>query len=243
MLRAILAFLLMAAVGAAGYYFWSAAEHPAEAAYRARQDQARTPPKLPKTTQAPRDSSSSAAVPNVDTGGGAALPQIPVPPVQGASNLGTLGDRHIGFPIADLRTTDLIDTFDQARDGGDRRHEATDILAPRGTPVLAVDDGIVKKLFNSKPGGITVYQYDPTEHYCYYYAHLDRYADNLKEGQQVRRGDVLGYVGSTGNANANTPHLHFAILQLGPNKEWWQDTTPVNAYPIFMGAITASRTR
>lgn len=233
MVRLVLALLLAAAVSAVGFYFWDAAQRPGHGEYRARQDS--PAPRPPEPAAEP--------TPAVDTGSGAAAPQLPVAPVQGAANLGTLGDRQLGLPIANLRATDLMDTFDQARDHGERRHEATDILAPRGTPVVAVDDGVVKKLFNSVPGGITVYQYDPNERYCYYYAHLDRYADGLKEGQQLRRGDVVGYVGTTGNSDPNTPHLHFAILQLGANKEWWQNTTPVNAYPIFMGAITASRTR
>ena len=88
------------------------------------------------------------------------------------------------------------------------------------------------KLFRSVPGGITLYQFDPEGNFAYYYAHLDRYADDVKEGAQLRRGDVLGYVGTTGNAPANTPHLHFAIFRLGPEKRWWEGT-PVNPYAVF----------
>jgi murein DD-endopeptidase MepM/ murein hydrolase activator NlpD len=141
----------------------------------------------------------------------------------------------IGLPIAGLQPKDVQDTYSQLRDGT-RPHEATDILAPRGAPVLAVDAGTIKKLFTSKPGGLTVYQFDPAAVYCYYYAHLDRYAENLKEGMSVNRGDVIGYVGTTGNAPANTPHLHFAIFKIGPEKRWWEGT-PINPYPLLMEAL------
>ena len=109
---------------------------------------------------------------------------------------------------------DLKGHFAERRGGGSRGHEAIDILAPRHTPVVAVEDGTIAKLFNSKAGGITVYQFDPTEQFCYYYAHLQRYATGLRDGQKVSKGEVIGYVGTTGNAPPNTPHLHFAIFQL-----------------------------
>ena len=147
----------------------------------------------------------------------------------------------IGLPIAGLRAKDIQDTFSQLR-GGHRPHEATDILAPRGTPVLAVDAGTIKKLFTSKPGGLTVYQFDPSGAYCYYYAHLDRYRKELKEGMTVNRGDVIGYVGTTGNAPANTPHLHFAIIKLGALKRWWEGTA-INPYPFLMEALTKAPPR
>ena len=148
--------------------------------------------------------------------------------------------RRIGLPIAGLKAKDIQDTFDQVRGGGSRAHEATDILSPRGTPVLAVVDGTIKKLFLSKPGGLTVYQFDPDEVYSYYYAHLDRYAEGLKEGMSVKRGDVIGYVGTTGNADPGTPHLHLAIFKLGPAKRWWEGT-PINPYPILLEALSPSR--
>jgi len=140
--------------------------------------------------------------------------------------------RRLIIPVQGVSVTNIRDTFNEIR-GTQGKHEATDILVPRGTPVLAVDDGVIKKLFLSKPGGITIYQFDPTEHYCYYYAHLDRYADGIHEGMKVQRGDVIGYVGSTGNASPDAPHLHFAIFVLGPEKRWWEGT-PINPYPILM---------
>ena len=136
------------------------------------------------------------------------------------------------IPVAGADASQLYDSFNQTRGGG--RHEAIDIPAPRGTPVIAVDDGRVVKLFNSKPGGLTVYQFDPDEKVAYYYAHLDRYAPGLAEGRQLKRGDLVGYVGSTGNANPAAPHLHFAIFELGAEKRWWQGT-PINPFPLFTG--------
>lgn len=134
-------------------------------------------------------------------------------------------------PVRGVKAAQLTDTYDQAR-GGQRRHEALDIMAPTGTPVLAAADGKVVKLFQSKPGGLTVYQFDPGAQYAYYYAHLDRYADNIREGMELRRGDVLGYVGATGNADPDAPHLHFAVVALTPEKQWWKGT-PLNPYPLM----------
>ncbi len=113
-------------------------------------------------------------------------------------------------------------------------------MAPRGTPVLAADDGTIEKLFLSKPGGITIYEFDPTRRYSYYYAHLDSYAKGLKEGMPVKRGEEIGIVGSTGDASPNAPHLHFAIFVLGPEKQWWKGTA-INPYPILRAAPTAAR--
>ncbi|MFS2020006.1 M23 family metallopeptidase [Massilia sp. CT11-108] len=134
-------------------------------------------------------------------------------------------------PVEGMPFSRLADTYDQPR-GTERHHEALDIMAPKGTKVVAVADGRIVKLFTSKPGGLTVYQFDPTEKYAYYYAHLDRYADGLQEGAQVRRGDLIGYVGATGNADPNAPHLHFAVFELTPDKQWWKGT-PVNPYPLL----------
>jgi len=134
-------------------------------------------------------------------------------------------------PVEGIKAAQLSDNFDQPR-GTERHHEALDIMAPTGTKVLAVADGKVVKLFNSKPGGLTVYQFDPTEKYAYYYAHLDRYAEGLVEGAVVKRGDLIGYVGATGNANPAAPHLHFAVVELTPEKQWWKGT-PINPYPLM----------
>ena len=134
------------------------------------------------------------------------------------------------IPVQGVRRSELRDNFDELR--GTARHGAIDIAAPRGTPVIAAGDGRVIKLFTSKAGGLTVYQFDPAERFAYYYAHLDRYATGLREGALVARGDLLGYVGTSGNAPPHAPHLHFAIFQLGPERRWWQGT-PVNPYPYL----------
>ena len=134
-------------------------------------------------------------------------------------------------PIVGLTPKDLHDTFDQLR--GLAKHEAIDIMEPRGTTVQAVVDGTIAKLFLSKPGGNTIYLFDEAGDFCYYYAHLDRYAPNLREGMHVSRGQVIAIVGSTGNASPETPHLHFTIFQLGPEKRWWKGT-PINPYPALL---------
>jgi murein DD-endopeptidase MepM/ murein hydrolase activator NlpD len=141
-----------------------------------------------------------------------------------------LRGRGLELPVYGVTHTDLRDTFLDRR--GARAHEALDIMAPRGTPVLAADAGHIEKLFTSKAGGLTIYQFDPTGLYCYYYAHLDSYARTLREGDRVQAGDVIGYVGSTGNAAENAPHLHFAIFRLTPEKQWWKGE-PVNPFPVL----------
>ena len=143
------------------------------------------------------------------------------------------------IPVAGVKASELVDTFTDARSNG-RAHDAIDIMAPRGTRVFAVDDGKVVKLFRSIPGGITAYQFDPQARLTYYYAHLDRYADGLKEGLDLRRGDLIGYVGSSGNAAADAPHLHFAVFRLGPERQWWKGE-PVNPYPALRQAGATAR--
>lgn len=142
-----------------------------------------------------------------------------------------LKNRNLAVPVEGIRRDALVNSFHDERSQG-RRHEAIDILAPQGTPVLAVEDGVIARLFRSAQGGITVYQYDPSQQYVYYYAHLDRYAENLNEGDRVRRGQVIGYVGTTGNAPRNTPHLHFAIFKMSDEKKWWQGT-PIDPHAIL----------
>ncbi len=137
-------------------------------------------------------------------------------------------------PIEGLKRSGLQDTYSQIHSG--HPHEAIDIMEPRGTPVHAVAAGVIRKLFLSKPGGNTIYQFSDDQAYCFYYAHLDRYADGVREGARVKAGDVIGYVGSTGNANAAAPHLHFAVFTLGSSKEWWKGQ-PVNPYEKLLAAV------
>lgn len=140
--------------------------------------------------------------------------------------------KRLDLPLDGVSRDELRDTFDDGRAAGLRRHEAIDIMAPKGTPVRAVEDARIAKLFRSVAGGLTIYLEDPSEMFTYYYAHLDRYADGLKEGQQVSRGELIGFVGSTGNASEDAPHLHFAIFQMGPERRWWQGD-PINPFPIL----------
>jgi murein DD-endopeptidase MepM/ murein hydrolase activator NlpD len=122
--------------------------------------------------------------------------------------------------------------FDERRGGGSRGHEAVDILSPRNTPVHAVEDGSIAKIFESKQGGHTVYQFSADGRLVYYYAHLQRYADGLQDGQRVTKGQLIGYVGTSGNAPPNTPHLHFAVFQLDADRRWWQGTA-IDPYLVF----------
>jgi len=167
---------------------------------------------------------------------GVAEASLPPAPSPGRAVPVTASVQGLAMPIAGLRPSDLRDSFAEIHSG--HRHEAIDILEPRGTPVLAVDDGVLQKLFHSVPGGITIYQFNPAKTYCYYYAHLDRYAEGLAEGQRVRRGERIGYVGTSGNAPPQTPHLHFAIYALGPEKRWWEGTA-IDPYPLLLKARPA----
>lgn len=142
-----------------------------------------------------------------------------------------LRGRRLTIPVEGVDASKLVQTFNDRRSGS-RVHEAIDILAPRNTPVLAAEDGTVARLFSSRAGGTTVYQYDPSGRYVYYYAHLERYADNMKEGAPLRRGQVIGYVGTTGNAPPNTPHLHFAIFEMSEAKRWWEGT-PIDPFLVL----------
>ena len=155
--------------------------------------------------------------------------------VQGAQ---LLAQRTLLVPVVGIAPGAIADNYDQGR--GQRKHEATDILAPAGTPVVAVDDGRVTKLFTSKAGGLTIYQYDVPGQLAYYYAHLQRYAAGVHEGMTLKRGDLIGYVGSTGNADPGTPHLHFAVFRLGTPAKWWQGEA-VNAYPALSRAAPAQQ--
>lgn len=137
------------------------------------------------------------------------------------------------IPVQGIKASDLTDSFTDAR-GQDRVHDAIDIMAPEGTPVLAAADGPVVKLFDSVPGGLTLYQFDEAGNVAFYYAHMQRYAEGVEEGMQLRQGDLVGYVGHTGNADPAAPHLHFAIFVLGPEKRWWEGEA-INPYPLFVG--------
>lgn len=163
-----------------------------------------------------------------------ALPRVRNPgDPQGAE---WLAQRPLLVPVAGVDPGALSDHYELRR--GSRVHEAIDIMAPTGTPVVAVDDGRIAKLFTSRAGGYTVYHFDPAQRLAYYYAHLDRYAEGLREGMEVRRGDLIGYVGASGNADVKAPHLHFGVFRLGSPPKWWEGA-PVNPYPALSRAAPA----
>lgn len=181
-----------------------------------------------------RDSAApppSARVGSPDTaakGNLAATPTVPIP------TAGRIGAPPLRMPLDNVGVEAMKGGFREKR--GSRPHEATDLLAPRNTPVHAVEGGTIAKLFLSKAGGITIYQFDPAGQLIYYYAHLERYADGLHEGQTVSAGDVIGYVGTSGNAPPNTPHLHFAVFETGGDRQWWKGQA-VDPYPLFKGRV------
>jgi murein DD-endopeptidase MepM/ murein hydrolase activator NlpD len=147
----------------------------------------------------------------------------------------TVGPAGLAIPVAGVKPRDLVDTYSQARAGGARVHDAIDIMAPTGTPVVAAAPGRVEKLFFSEGGGgITAYIRSDDNLWSYYYAHLSAYAPGLREGQHLLRGAPVGYVGFTGNANPAGPHLHFAINRMAPGEKWYQGT-PINPYPLLAG--------
>ena len=144
------------------------------------------------------------------------------------------GPARLAIPVLGVRREQLTDTFDQAR-GEDRRHEALDIMAPLGTPVIAAGAGRVEKLLYSEAGGNTVYVRSPNRRTIYYYAHLESYAPSLAEGMSVQPGTLLGTVGTTGNADPAGPHLHFAVMATTPERSWSKGATPINPYALLMG--------
>jgi murein DD-endopeptidase MepM/ murein hydrolase activator NlpD len=168
----------------------------------------------------------------------APVPAVPAPPHVTASS-GDVADttaaetsaadlamlsRELIIPLPDVKASELRDTFNESRGGGSRKHEALDIMAPRGTPVFSASSGRVLKLHNSKDGGLMIYAADASDRFVLMYAHLDRYADGMKDGLPLRQGQIIGYVGSTGNAAENAPHLHFAIAHPRDVKLWWTGT-------------------
>lgn len=219
-MRGTLLFLLGALVGANVVYFvLTRAPHAPAVA---------TPPSAaiaaPVATEAPLPSPAPATASQATPAATTTAPlRLPSPP-----------PGRLSIPVQGIAATSLRDTFNDARSEG-RRHDAIDIMAPAGTPVLAAADGRIEKLFLSERGGITLYQFNPERTLAYYYAHLQRYADGIAEGQVLRRGQLLGYVGATGNADPAAPHLHFAVLALGPEACWWEGTA-LNPYPMLAGA-------
>ena len=234
-IRGLLLFLLGGLVGAnATYFLMTRHNEPASAI-----TEVTSPARSPITSSAPTDGTGDVGSTQHDTepplpppaasmrGTPIAPGSLPATARPGAPGSGLL------IPVQGVTALQLGDTFSDARSTG-RSHDAIDIMAPAGTPVLAVADGHIEKLFTSDLGGLTIYEFNHDGTLAYYYAHLQRYADDLSEQQPVRRGQVIGYVGSTGNASPEAPHLHFAIFELGPEKQWWKGEA-VNPYPWLTG--------
>ena len=159
-------------------------------------------------------------------------PSVPKPAVDPELVIGPTG---LAIPVKGVQASDLVDTFTQSRAGGGRVHNSIDIMAPHGTPVVAAAPGTLEKLFYSEGGGgITAYVRSPDKRFIYYYAHLQGYAPGLQEGQPIKRGDPIGTVGSTGNADPGGPHLHFSIQRMEPGEKWYGGT-PINPYPLLAG--------
>lgn len=228
----IVTFLSGALVGVIGIYVYSSLGSPQPVAVVPDRSKVMAPalPCVPMVTAAEPEPSA------IDTSASEPATAPPLAPAAAAvttSDVAVPVEKQLLIPVAGIHANALKDTFNDAR-GSERRHEAIDILAPKGTQVFAVADGTIAKLFNSKPGGLTVYQFDTSEKFAYYYAHLDRYGADVKEGMTLKRGDLVGYVGSSGNADPKTPHLHFAMFELGPEKQWWKGS-PINPYPLLGG--------
>ena len=176
----------------------------------------------------PQARGEPAAVPSADTGGTPSDRKAASPVV--AATTGAFSSGRLRVPVEGIDIDTFKGGFEERR--GDRPHEAIDILAPRNTPVVAVESGTIAKLFDSKAGGHTIYQFDPSGRLAYYYAHLERYADGVHEGQTVSQGEVIGYVGTSGNAPPNTPHLHFAVFELDDTHRWWKGKA-IDPYRLF----------
>jgi peptidoglycan LD-endopeptidase LytH len=149
----------------------------------------------------------------------------------GPEPVALLRNRRLTIPVEGVEASALVRSYADSRSGG-RRHEAIDILAARNTPVRAVEAGTIARLFTSRYGGLTIYQFDPERRFIYYYAHLERYAPGLEEGEEIRRGQTIGFVGTSGNAPPGTPHLHFAIFKALEPPRWWEGT-PLDPYDVL----------
>ena len=235
-LRGLLLFVLGALVGANATYFVMTRDAGPRTAMPAG-ERIETPLPMQPATEA--DASANNSNPASPSTG----PMLPPPAVRAtgvgptavpaSGDAATMTGEGLLLPVQGITDAQLQDTFTDARSGG-RVHDAIDIMAPAGTPVLAVADGTVEKLFDSKLGGTTLYQFNPQRTLAYYYAHLQGYAPGIAEKQSLKRGQVLGYVGATGNADPAAPHLHFAIFELGPEQQWWKGTA-INPYPQLRG--------
>lgn len=193
--------------------------------------------------ESPAPGSNGAGGAGTATGRRPALATVAmVPSARIAAALERLRDKELVIPVAGVGPSRIEDTFTAARDGGERQHNAVDILAPRNTPIVAADDGVILRMSTNALGGITVYAADRDQQFVYYYAHLDHYHHDLTPGRAIQKGDTLGYVGTTGNAPKDVPHLHFQIMLWPTDGKWWNGE-PVNPYPVLRQAGTSGAAR
>lgn len=185
-----------------------------------------------KSTRPAEAAPSPSPVRSTDEAGGELTTTRSVHPRDAAERPGAEA-REMMVPVLNVRPADLTDTFTDERGDGRRLHEAIDIMAPEGTSVVAAAPGTIERLFVSEAGGITIYIRSPDRKTIHYYAHMGKYAEGLREGQRVRRGQRLGTVGSTGNASPDAPHLHFAVLRTTEDADWWEPASAVNPYPLL----------
>lgn len=196
----------------AGLYWWNGSGQPAA---------------LPTMTLAPGVSLSPPVAAELTA---AVKASAPAPK---AASLPIAPGQWLIIPVQGITASQLTDTFTQARKGGLRVHDAIDIMAPRGTPVVAASAGTIEKLFASSAGGLTIYLRCDDRRLIHYYAHLDSYAAGLSEGQRVSQGQLLGAAGFTGNANPAAPHLHFAVQLTTEAAKWYEPSTALNPYPLL----------
>jgi murein DD-endopeptidase MepM/ murein hydrolase activator NlpD len=191
------------------------------------------PTDLPAPAPAPKPATATAA------------PTL-IRPAASDSNAASLSDadylwtRNLVIPVAGADMSKVPDSFFAERDGGERVHRALDILAPRGTPILAADDGKILRMSTSTLGGICMYTVDPAGRIVYYYAHMDHYNEAMSPGRAIVRGDTLGFVGTTGNAPKNTPHLHFQIMRWPADGKYWNGE-PIDPFDYLGGIRRGSR--
>lgn len=136
-------------------------------------------------------------------------------------------------PVLGVRLRGIRDNFGERR--GRRRHAGVDIFAAHGTPALAAVDGWVWQMKWDKRGGRMLYLLEASGLYLLGYAHLDAYAPGLAVGQPVRRGEVVGYIGRTGNA-VGSPHLHLSVIRIRSPERWW-DGVAVDPYPLLVEGL------
>jgi murein DD-endopeptidase MepM/ murein hydrolase activator NlpD len=178
------------------------------------------------------DSDEKAAKPVSQAGEADGAPALMTIGGSAAADIARLRSRSLLVPVAGASMSKVEDSFSDSRDGG-RVHRAIDILAPRGTPVLSADAGRVLRLTTGGRGGNALYAEDAEGRFVYYYAHMDRYHKSMKAGRELAKGDTIGFVGTTGNAPKNTPHLHFQVMRMATDGRYW-DGEPINPYELLI---------